>query len=1349
MRFQSMSPNVSRVLVVAVISFLSACGPVDEVSQSVATQREALVGSATTLAVTLPASAVAGTPINFTVTARTSAGAVATDFTDTVTFASNFPQVVMPANYTFTASDLGQHTFSFTPLASGPQTVTVTDTTSAGVQAAAGVPVVASTGARFVINSIGTGTGINVGAATTLDVTAYDAYWNVATSYAGSMIVTTDDPAAVLPASPVFVNGNVSGVRITFNTAGGHSVTVTDAVLSTMTDTAWATIASGPNATVTAPTTATTLAAGLTASVPAQAGVTYAWSITGGTLTSATTSNTVTFSAGAVGTLRLTCVVTTTASGAASTGSANVTITAAVAPTATVTAPTSTTTLTAGLTASVPAQAGVTYAWSITGGTLTSVTTGNTVTFTAGAVGTLGLTCVVTNTTTGATSTGTANVTVVAIAAPIATITAPTSTTTLTAGLTASVPAQAGVTYAWSITGGTLTSATTGNTVTFTAGAVGTLNLGCVVTNTTSGVASTGSANVTVVASAGPLAITAPVAVTTLVTANKASVAATTGMHYQWSLTGGTITSSTAGVTSAGRNTVTFTAGAVGTATLTVVELTAANVSSAPAIANVPVVARPVTPVIASATPVTTAAQNLTATVPAVAGRTYTWTITGGTITSAGGATGVTTGAVNQLTFTAGVVGTLKLTCVERNAANLASTAGSKSLTVVAAPVTPVITAASPVVAGATALKAQVPARTGMKYLWTLSGGTITNTGGTAGVTAAGINSITWTAGAAGVASITCLEFNTANTQGAPASKSVTISASANTPVQPVITSSALVTVGQSTTASVTARTGLIYAWTVTGGTVTSAGGTAGVTSGGRNTITFTPAAEGPLTVRCTESNGLDVSLPGTATLTALTAPQRPVVTAPGLVQPGTAGLVASVDVNPNMTYLWTISGGTITSAGGAAGVSNGVTNSITFTAGSFGSVSLSCVERNAAGGTSAAGTASVGIDAPTGVGHFYAVGHQDDDVIFFDPDIEASILSNTPTRVVWVIAGSSGSGAVYWQARENQARNALAVEAGVSSTWTCAQRSFANKLVTTCTLDAKPTVSAAFLRIPDTSAISLWVTNSGAPFYTAPVAQLTAADGAATYTRTALIDTLTALIADFGPSRISTMDGTLAYGDDNLDHVASSLFTLEAARRWGQPHQLRVHRGYNVDLSVWGYTNPVPELPNLSSAVMAEKDRVMLAAYGLSCSTGGFSNWCARHYAIDGVPGGLGALVEPGGLCVDLAGGSPAVGAQAVVAPCTGVARQSWTVDPTGSIGNANGCLAVAADGVSVKLAACNGAVGQRWLSFANGQVRGPDSSCLSIGDDGVTLQVQYCDANRAGSRYTPALHQQFVQRP
>ena len=91
-----------------------------------------------------PTSIAAGTAASFTVTALDAYGNIATGYRGTVHFTSSDAQASLPANYVFTATDAGTHTFTATLNTSGTQSITATDTlhpsitgTESGIQVAA------------------------------------------------------------------------------------------------------------------------------------------------------------------------------------------------------------------------------------------------------------------------------------------------------------------------------------------------------------------------------------------------------------------------------------------------------------------------------------------------------------------------------------------------------------------------------------------------------------------------------------------------------------------------------------------------------------------------------------------------------------------------------------------------------------------------------------------------------------------------------------------------------------------------------------------------------------------------------------------------------------------------------------------------------------------------------------------------------------------------------------------------------------------------------------------------------------------------------------------------------------
>ena len=98
------------------------------------------------LAVSAPASAIAGTPFSLTVTALNAANQTLTTYTDTVILSSTDAQaILLPLTYTFTAADQGVHIFTAITLNTpGNQTITATDASNATIKGSSALISVAS-----------------------------------------------------------------------------------------------------------------------------------------------------------------------------------------------------------------------------------------------------------------------------------------------------------------------------------------------------------------------------------------------------------------------------------------------------------------------------------------------------------------------------------------------------------------------------------------------------------------------------------------------------------------------------------------------------------------------------------------------------------------------------------------------------------------------------------------------------------------------------------------------------------------------------------------------------------------------------------------------------------------------------------------------------------------------------------------------------------------------------------------------------------------------------------------------------------------------------------------------------
>jgi hypothetical protein len=430
--------------------------------------------------------------------------------------------------------------------------------------------------------------------------------------------------------------------------------------------------------------------------------------------------------------------------------------------------------------------------------------------------------------------------------------------------------------------------------------------------------------------------------------------------------------------------------------------------------------------------------------------------------------------------------------------------------------------------------------------------------------------------------------------------------------------------------------------------------------------------------------------------------------------------------------------------------------------------------------------------------GHLYLVAHQDDDLLFMNPDIEDSIRAGLRVRTIFLTAAASGPppqpSPPAWYSREDGVYNAYRAMAGVApqqNDWTCAAQTYlTNKVVRVCTLTTQPLVSVVFMRLPDGGSDPLHMPGMAA-LWARSVPQLASftrpevpPTPSSTYARTDLTQVLAALIADFAPDLIGTQDSTLAYADDHADHIAGAQFALDADHTYTRPHDLWMYRGYN--LNIWWGPVPAAEVPNLSQAQRDEKLRIMEIYGGPLPANDPWQPFCWRRYAISRLSGGTGRLVGTGGQCIDV-GNNPADGTPAGLVPCSAAATR-WTVDANGQIADADTfigmgeapsaplagvkaegremaaaarpnrpphrlpavsilkCLAVDANG-SVRVSTCAYSAAQTWSVMSNGQIRGAGATCLSVALDGVSVQALPCQTERVGDKFEPLGSQQWVQ--
>ncbi|GAA5532261.1 PIG-L family deacetylase [Deinococcus aluminii] len=217
-----------------------------------------------------------------------------------------------------------------------------------------------------------------------------------------------------------------------------------------------------------------------------------------------------------------------------------------------------------------------------------------------------------------------------------------------------------------------------------------------------------------------------------------------------------------------------------------------------------------------------------------------------------------------------------------------------------------------------------------------------------------------------------------------------------------------------------------------------------------------------------------------------------------------------------------------------------------------------------------------------------YVVAHEDDDLLFMNPDISNVVRQNHCVVTVFLTAGDNEYGTQqvgidyqqYWRDRESGERAAYARMAGVANTWTEQIYTFAGKAIRTSVLQANPRVRLMFLRLRESNSSGVTMRK----LWEGPDGQVgTALDNSNTFTRQEVLNVLNNVLTVSEAKYVHIQDtNPISYSGagDHADHTAAALFGQAADKTYPAPHVLIQHRDYN--------SNDEPN--NLSSDQTADK---------------------------------------------------------------------------------------------------------------------------------------------------------------
>ena len=231
-------------------------------------------------------------------------------------------------------------------------------------------------------------------------------------------------------------------------------------------------------------------------------------------------------------------------------------------------------------------------------------------------------------------------------------------------------------------------------------------------------------------------------------------------------------------------------------------------------------------------------------------------------------------------------------------------------------------------------------------------------------------------------------------------------------------------------------------------------------------------------------------------------------------------------------------------------------------------------------------------------------VAHQDDDLLFMNPDLSHSINDGNCIRTIYITAGDAGLGKLYWLQRERGSENAydymlqLPNDIWVYRTIKLSDHSY----VTIANPRKNHKVYLVFFRLPDgnLNGNGFLAENheSLAKLESGKINLIHSVDGQSFYTSNDLIVALQDLLQIFQPTEIHTMatyNLNLQY-PDHSDHLAAGRYTEKAYQQTANlTVPLRFYYGY-----------PIRSLPsNINSDDLSIKTAVFLAYTKYAQDTG------------------------------------------------------------------------------------------------------------------------------------------------
>ena len=181
-------------------------------------------------------------------------------------------------------------------------------------------------------------------------------------------------------------------------------------------------------------------------------------------------------------------------------------------------------------------------------------------------------------------------------------------------------------------------------------------------------------------------------------------------------------------------------------------------------------------------------------------------------------------------------------------------------------------------------------------------------------------------------------------------------------------------------------------------------------------------------------------------------------------------------------------------------------------------------------------------------------IAHEDDDLLFLNPDVVKNIKAGNCVRTIYLTAGDAGNNDLYWQSRERASQAAYDYMTGNTSFWVHRTVKLAeHQYITVINPRANLQVSLIFMRLPDGqpsgAGYSITGYESLKRLKNGDVRQLDSVDGTSAYNASSLVAALTNLMKTYQPTQILAQTPYEANQTlpDHSDHITGGQFVAQA----------------------------------------------------------------------------------------------------------------------------------------------------------------------------------------------------------